>query len=83
MVNCCCYRQLAEAGAHVVMGCRNTKAAHDLIQKWQKDWCGMGSPLDIEVCILFPCRFSKLALFWLGYHVFSEKIWVGLMVPPD
>ncbi|GLJ13419.1 hypothetical protein SUGI_0211880 [Cryptomeria japonica] len=42
-------KQLAEAGAHVVMGCRNTKAAHDLIQKWQKDWCGMGSPLDIEV----------------------------------
>ncbi|KAH9323311.1 hypothetical protein KI387_017950, partial [Taxus chinensis] len=42
-------RQLAEAGAHVVMACRNTKVAHDLIQKWQKEWCGMGCPLDIEV----------------------------------
>uniref|UniRef100_A0A0D6QSW2 Uncharacterized protein n=1 Tax=Araucaria cunninghamii TaxID=56994 RepID=A0A0D6QSW2_ARACU len=42
-------KQLAEAGAHVVMACRNTQAAHDLIQKWQKEWCGMSGPLDIEV----------------------------------
>eukprot|EP01018_Ginkgo_biloba_P011360 Gb_22575 [translate_table: standard] len=41
-------KQLAEAGAHVVMACRNTQAAHDLIQKWQKEWPGMGGPLDME-----------------------------------
>ncbi|KAH0877234.1 LOW QUALITY PROTEIN: hypothetical protein HID58_064628 [Brassica napus] len=27
--------QLAEAGVHVVMAVRNTKAAHELIQQWQ------------------------------------------------
>lgn len=42
-------RQLAEAGAHVVMAVRNPKAAHDLIQTWQTEWSGMGLPLDIEV----------------------------------
>ncbi|XP_004299813.1 PREDICTED: retinol dehydrogenase 11-like [Fragaria vesca subsp. vesca] len=42
-------RQLAEAGAHVVMAVRNTKAAEELIQKWQNEWSGMGLPLNIEV----------------------------------
>ncbi|XP_030459110.1 dehydrogenase/reductase SDR family member FEY-like [Syzygium oleosum] len=42
-------RQLAEAGAHVVMAVRNPKAAHDLIQTWQIEWSGMGLPLNIEV----------------------------------
>lgn len=42
-------RQLAESGAHVVMAVRNTKAAQDLIQKWQNDWSGMGLPLNVEV----------------------------------
>ncbi|KAK3414264.1 hypothetical protein EUGRSUZ_I02747 [Eucalyptus grandis] len=42
-------RQLAEAGAHVVMAVRNPKAANDLIQKWQNEWSGMGLPLNIEV----------------------------------
>ncbi|KAL0875163.1 hypothetical protein Bca101_024868 [Brassica carinata] len=41
-------RQLAEAGAHVVMAVRNKKAAHDLIQQWQKDWSAKGLPLNIE-----------------------------------
>ncbi|KAJ4973377.1 hypothetical protein NE237_006551 [Protea cynaroides] len=42
-------RQMAESGAHVVMAVRNTKAAHELIQKWQNEWSGMGLPLNIEV----------------------------------
>lgn len=42
-------RQLAESGAHVVMAVRNTKAANELIQKWQNEWSGMGLPLNIEV----------------------------------
>lgn len=43
------HRQLAEAGAHVVMAARDTKAAHDLIQQWQRDWSAKGLPLNIEV----------------------------------
>ncbi|PWA96302.1 Glucose/ribitol dehydrogenase [Artemisia annua] len=42
-------RQMAQAGAHVVMAVRNTKAAHELIRKWQDEWSGMGLPLNIEV----------------------------------
>lgn len=33
----------------MVMAVRNTKAAHELIQKWQSEWSGMGLPLNIEV----------------------------------
>lgn len=43
------HRQLAEAGGHVVMAVRNTKAANDLIKKWQENWSGKGLPLNIEV----------------------------------
>ncbi|KAJ7975353.1 putative Short-chain dehydrogenase [Quillaja saponaria] len=42
-------RQLAESGAHVIMAVRNPKVAHELIQKWQNEWSGMGLPLNIEV----------------------------------
>lgn len=42
-------RQLAEAGAHVVMAVRKPDIAQDLIQKWQYEWSGMGLPLNIEV----------------------------------
>ena len=44
-------RQLAEAGAHVVMAVRNTKAAQELIQNWQNQWSqsGLGLPLNVEV----------------------------------
>ncbi|CAF1919696.1 unnamed protein product [Brassica oleracea] len=42
-------RQLAEAGAHVVMDVRNTKAAQELIQQWQNEWSGKGLPLNVEV----------------------------------
>ncbi|WZZ35807.1 hypothetical protein YC2023_019208 [Brassica napus] len=42
-------KQLAEAGAHVVMDVRNTKAAQELIQQWQNEWSGKGLPLNVEV----------------------------------
>lgn len=45
-------RQLAEAGAHVVMAVRSTNRAQELIRKWQEDWSGKGLPLNIEVCCL-------------------------------
>ncbi|BAU02599.1 hypothetical protein LR48_Vigan10g046500 [Vigna angularis] len=42
-------RQLAQSGAHVVMAVRNTKAAQELIQKWQIDSLGLSIPLNVEV----------------------------------
>ncbi|XP_062109176.1 dehydrogenase/reductase SDR family member FEY-like [Humulus lupulus] len=56
-------RQLAEAGAHVVMAVRNTKAAHELIQKWQNEWSGMGLPLNIEVMELDLLSLDSVARF--------------------
>ncbi|XP_062158426.1 dehydrogenase/reductase SDR family member FEY-like isoform X2 [Alnus glutinosa] len=56
-------RQLAEAGAHVVMAVRNTKAAHELIQKWQSEWSGMGLPLNIEVMELDLLSLDSVARF--------------------
>ncbi|EFJ10574.1 hypothetical protein SELMODRAFT_272004 [Selaginella moellendorffii] len=42
-------RELAKAGAHVVLAVRNTKAANELIKLWQKDQCANGVPLlDVE-----------------------------------
>ena len=52
-------RQLAESGAHVVMAVRNTKAAHDLIHKWQSEWTGLGLPLNIEVGLNY-CLISDI-----------------------
>ncbi|RZB62081.1 dehydrogenase/reductase SDR family member FEY-like isoform X2 [Glycine soja] len=43
------FGQLAQSGAHVVMAVRNTKAAQELIQKWQVDSEGLSIPLNVEV----------------------------------
>ncbi|KAL6557349.1 Ubiquitin-conjugating enzyme [Orobanche minor] len=56
-------RQLAEAGAHVVMAVRNTKAAEELIQKWQTEWSGMGLPLNIEVMELDLLSLASVVRF--------------------
>ncbi|KAB1213178.1 WW domain-containing oxidoreductase [Morella rubra] len=56
-------RQLAEAGAHVVMAVRNTKVAHELIQKWQNEWSGMGLPLNLEVMELDLLSLDSVARF--------------------
>ncbi|XP_020586085.1 retinol dehydrogenase 12-like isoform X2 [Phalaenopsis equestris] len=42
-------RQLAEAGAHVVMAVRRMNIAYELIQKWQNDKEGLCLPLNVEV----------------------------------
>ncbi|VVB15773.1 unnamed protein product [Arabis nemorensis] len=42
-------RQLAEAGAHVVMAVRNIKAAHELIQQWQTKWSHSGESLPLNI----------------------------------
>ncbi|MCO5576241.1 hypothetical protein L7F22_030050 [Adiantum nelumboides] len=45
-------KQLAEAGAHVVLACRNTKAAQALVHDWQKEREHYSGSLDVEVPLL-------------------------------
>lgn len=66
-------RQLAEAGAHVVMAVRNTKAAHDLIQQWQRDWSAKGLPLNIEA--------MELDLLSLDSVVNFSNAWNARLAP--
>ncbi|CAN6880023.1 unnamed protein product [Brassica oleracea] len=56
-------RQLAEAGAHVVMAVRNTKAAQELIQQWQNEWSGKGLPLNVEAMELDLLSLDSVARF--------------------
>ncbi|KAF3639039.1 hypothetical protein FXO38_22890 [Capsicum annuum] len=56
-------RQLAEAGAHVVMAVRSTNRAQELIRKWQEDWSGKGLPLNIEVMELDLLSLDSVAQF--------------------
>uniref|UniRef100_A0A7N2MPL4 Uncharacterized protein n=1 Tax=Quercus lobata TaxID=97700 RepID=A0A7N2MPL4_QUELO len=60
-------RQLAEAGAHVIMAVRNTKAAHQLILDWQNQWSlsggGLALPLNIEVMELDLLSLDSVARF--------------------
>eukprot|EP01018_Ginkgo_biloba_P030811 Gb_19713 [translate_table: standard] len=43
-------RELAMAGAHVIMACRNTRVASELDQEWQRQQKEVnGNPLSIEV----------------------------------
>ncbi|CAN6850766.1 unnamed protein product [Brassica oleracea] len=66
-------RQLAEAGAHVVMAARDTKAAHDLIQQWQRDWSAKGLPLNIEA--------MELDLLSLDSVVKFSNAWNARLAP--
>ncbi|KAI4318510.1 hypothetical protein MLD38_032205 [Melastoma candidum] len=61
-------RQLAEAGAHVIMAVRNPKAAHDLIQKWQNEWSGMILPLNVEVMELDLLSLESVVRFAEAYN---------------
>lgn len=54
-------RQLAEAGAHVVMAVRNPKAAHELINRWSESWHGL--PLNIEVMELDLLSLDSVVTF--------------------
>ncbi|MBA0732570.1 hypothetical protein Gogos_016650 [Gossypium gossypioides] len=54
-------RQLAEAGAHVVMAVRNPKAAHELINQWSASWQGL--PLNIEVMQLDLLSLDSVVTF--------------------
>ncbi|XWS50899.1 hypothetical protein CRYUN_Cryun12cG0129600 [Craigia yunnanensis] len=54
-------RQLAEAGAHVVMAVRNPKTAHELINQWSASWHGL--PLNIEVMELDLLSLDSVVTF--------------------
>lgn len=69
-------RQLAEAGAHVVMAVRNTKGAHELIRKWQNEWSGMGLPLNIEVMELDLLSLESVAKFAEAWNARSGPLHV-------
>ncbi|CAA7051619.1 unnamed protein product [Microthlaspi erraticum] len=68
-------RQLAEAGAHVVMAVRNTRAGHELIQQWQTKWSasGKGLPLNIQV--------MELDLLSLDSVVRFSNAWNARLAP--
>ncbi|KAL1206693.1 Dehydrogenase/reductase SDR family member FEY [Cardamine amara subsp. amara] len=68
-------RQLAEAGAHVVMAVRNINAAYELIQQWQTKWSasGKGLPLNIQA--------MELDLLSLDSVVRFSDAWNARLVP--
>lgn len=56
-------KQLAEAGAHVVLACRNTRAAQALVHDWQKEREHYSGPLDVEVMELNLLSLSSVRAF--------------------
>ncbi|AQK61097.1 NAD(P)-binding Rossmann-fold superfamily protein [Zea mays] len=56
-------RQLALAGAHVVMAVRRPKVAQDLIQRWQNQNSETGRPLNAEVMELDLLSLDSVANF--------------------
>ncbi|KAI7751305.1 hypothetical protein M8C21_002865 [Ambrosia artemisiifolia] len=69
-------RQMAESGAHVVMAVRNTKAAHELIRKWQDEWSGKGLPLNIEVMELDLLSLASVVRFAEAWNARSGPLHV-------
>ncbi|GLU12813.1 hypothetical protein SLE2022_294720 [Rubroshorea leprosula] len=67
-------RQLAEAGAHVVMAVRNTKAANELIQKWQNERPEGGLPLNVEVMELDLLSLDSVARFAEAWNARSAPL---------
>lgn len=66
-------RQLAQAGAHVVMAVRRPKTAHELIQKWQNEKSECSMPLNVEV--------MELDLISLDSVVKFADAWNARMAP--
>ncbi|XP_073156114.1 dehydrogenase/reductase SDR family member FEY-like [Henckelia pumila] len=67
-------RQLAEAGAHVVMAVRNSKAANELIKKWQEEWLGRGLPLNMEVMELDLLSLDSVVRFTKAWNARSAPL---------
>nr|CAB3445313.1 unnamed protein product [Digitaria exilis] len=66
-------RQLAQAGAHVVMAVRRPKVAQELIQKWQNENSETGTPINAEV--------MELDLLSLDSVVKFADAWNARMAP--
>ncbi|KAG0477737.1 hypothetical protein HPP92_012456 [Vanilla planifolia] len=62
-------RQLAEAGAHVVMAVRRTNVAFELIKKWQDEKQGIGLPLNVEVMELDLLSLASVVQFSKAWNV--------------
>ncbi|XP_027358455.1 dehydrogenase/reductase SDR family member FEY-like [Abrus precatorius] len=69
-------RQLAQSGAHVVMAVRNTKAAQELIQKWQIDSEGLSIPLNVEVMQVDLLSLDSVARFAQAWNARSAPLHV-------
>ncbi|TKY44910.1 Retinol dehydrogenase 11 [Spatholobus suberectus] len=69
-------RQLAQSGAHVVMAVRNTKAAQELIQKWQIDSEGLSIPLNVEVMQVDLLSLDSVARFAEAWNARSAPLHV-------
>ncbi|MED6191761.1 hypothetical protein PIB30_003564 [Stylosanthes scabra] len=67
-------RQLAQAGAHVVMAVRNTKAAQELIQQWQIDSEGFGIALNVEVMQVDLLSLDSVARFAEAWNARSVPL---------
>ncbi|KAI5673875.1 hypothetical protein M9H77_14239 [Catharanthus roseus] len=67
-------RQLAESGGHVIMAVRNTKAANELIRKWQEEWSGRGLPLNIEVMELDLLSLDSVVRFAEAFNARSGPL---------
>ncbi|KAL8111000.1 hypothetical protein AgCh_026676 [Apium graveolens] len=67
-------RQLAEAGAHVVMAARDTASANGLIKKWQHDLSGKSLPLNIEVMELNLLSLKSVARFAEAWNARSVPL---------
>nr|XP_025623306.1 dehydrogenase/reductase SDR family member FEY isoform X2 [Arachis hypogaea] len=67
-------RQLAQAGAHVVMAVRNTKAAQELIQQWQIDSEGFCIALNVEVMQLDLLSLDSVARFAEAWNARSVPV---------
>ncbi|KAJ7562001.1 hypothetical protein O6H91_03G051900 [Diphasiastrum complanatum] len=56
--------QLAKAGAHVLLACRNTQAAHELVRRWQMDQAQIGGPpIDVGVMELNLMSLASVRAF--------------------
>ncbi|KAH7443522.1 hypothetical protein KP509_02G038700 [Ceratopteris richardii] len=66
-------KQLAESGAHVVLACRNTRAAETLIQEWLKK---TDTALKVEVMQLNLLSLSSVRSFCTAWNARNEPIHV-------
>ncbi|XP_043689842.1 dehydrogenase/reductase SDR family member FEY-like [Telopea speciosissima] len=65
--------ELAKAGAHVIMACRNTKAANNIVCQWKKD-AHNSRILDVEVMELDLLSLSSVQQFATDWEKRAEPL---------